>query len=425
MIEVSKKVTPAVVNISAISRRRVMVLRRNPFWEFFGPLDIKPSTQESVSSGSGVIVMKRAGKAFILTNSHVVTDADELQVKLIDGRKFTASVVRSDAKEDLAIIMISLNNGDVAVAELGTPRDLQVGQWVLAIGNPFGLSNTVTQGIVSAVDRVLPEESRYRDYIQTSAAINHGNSGGPLVTLGGKVVGINTAVVNPNQSGGSASFAGIGLAVPVNKKRLESLIKTGAISRARLGIFGNTASREKFSFGGFLIERVYGENAKKAGLKDGDIITHVDKKRIRSREDLAQKLATVEPGDKVEVRLFRDGLALGVMVETESSTAITAKSRWTGLTLKTLDKKTRRMYGYSYRATGVVITAIEKNSPAAGTPLRVGDVILKVDDNVIQSADQFAQAVVNAKNPDSLYLYVYLTRYRSVKFVKLSRDLGE
>lgn len=426
MIDVAKKVTPAVVNISAVSTRKVMVLRRNPFWDFFGPLDIKPRTRESESSGSGVIVLRKEGRAFILTNNHVIDGADRLTVTLLDGRKYKASVVRSDTNEDLAIISIEVSKtANIVTAELGDPRALQVGQWVLAIGNPFGLSNTVTQGIVSAVDRVLPEESRYRDYIQTSAAINHGNSGGPLVTLGGKVIGINTAVVNPVQGGSAASFAGIGLAVPINQKRLESLIKTGAISRARLGIFGNTAPGDVFANGGFLIGRVYGENAKKAGLREGDVITHVNEKRIRTREELAKSLATVEAGDEVAVRVYRDGIVLTIKVLTESSSTISQKSEWTGLKLSALSNSLRQKLGYSSRAAGLVVTGIEENSPASETPLSVGDLIVQVDDIRVKTPEEFINAVLKAKNPDSIYVMAYLNRYRGVRFVRIARDSGE
>jgi serine protease Do len=369
-----------------------------------------------------VIVEQRKGKAFIVTNNHVIDGADELRVKTLSGKTFNASIVRSDPSEDLAIISINVKRGEVSVASIGDPDSLQVGQWVLAIGNPFGLSNTVTQGIVSAVNRVLPEQSRYRDYIQTSAAINHGNSGGPLVTLDGKVVGINTAVVNPSASNSSsAAFAGIGLAVPFSSQRLLSLLKTGSIGRAKLGIMGASAPKEIYRRGGFLIEKVYGKNAIQAGLAAGDVIIGMNGRDVRGKSDMAKIIATIDPGDKIKITFMRGQNIKQTILVAETTDRSQATGGWTGIHVKALSAELRKRYGYTSRSKGVVITEIENGSPAEDSPLKEGDAIAQINNIRISTPEEFSRVMARFSKAKKIYVLAYLNEYKGMRFVLLKR----
>jgi S1-C subfamily serine protease len=414
MIEAAKRITPSVVNITAVTRKTVMTRSRHPFYQFFGPLDIKPRVTEATSIGSGVIVAHIEGAAYVITNHHVISGADRIGIRLVDRNTFSAKVVRADKDEDLAILSFETGAYPVVAAELGKPGDLQVGQWVLAVGNPFGLSHTVTQGIVSAVDRVLPEESKYRDYIQTSAAINHGNSGGPLINLEGKVVGINTAVVNPEQG----AFAGIGLAVPISMSRLKSLISTGSVARSDLGVYGRTATRDEFQTGGFVIEEVRSDTARKGDLRVGDIIISYNSKVVSGLQDLKQRLATTEPGETVSLRVKRGSVILGVQVKTEAGKGRLA-ANWLGLTVRVLDAKAKRQLGYTARSRGMLVLAVSSDGPAARTPLRAGDVIMQVGREPVSSMDDWKTALEGYADQGTVPLMAYLTRYGRVGVVKI------
>ncbi len=415
MIRAAEETTRSVVNVRAVSRRRVMTLRRDPFWEFFGPLDIQPRTQEAESNGSGVIVRLRDGEAVVLTNHHVVADADRVYIRLsASEREIQARILADDEDADLAVLAFR-PEGPVVVAELGDPGALRVGQWVLAIGNPFGLSNTVTQGIVSAVDRVLPEQSRYRDYIQTSAAINHGNSGGPLITLDGKVVGINTAVVNPTARGGQGAFAGIGLAVPISAARLDSLLGTGRVGRVTLGLYGVPAEG-----GGFRILALRTDAVRAAGLRVDDILLRCRDRRVDSADDLRRALATLEPGDAYTLTLRRDARELRLTLTAATDTVELAEN-WTGLQVTALTAAMRERYGYRADAKGVLVQDLAADSPAARLPFAPGDVITQVNSTPVATPEAFHRALMDVADAQSIYVVAYLQRYRGMRFVKITR----
>jgi S1-C subfamily serine protease len=422
MIRAAGEVTPAVVNVTAVSRRKVVSVPRMPFWEFFGPLDIGPRTRQAVSNGSGVIIRYRDGRAVVLTNHHVIAGADEIRIRLSDSDKqYPAELLQRDADEDLAALAFEVRRDRVHVAKIGDPKALRVGQWVLAIGNPFGLSNTVTQGIVSATDRVLPEESRYRDYIQTSAAINHGNSGGPLITLEGEVVGINTAVVNPTRRGGTGSFAGIGLAVPLSAARLEALLSTGSVGRVALGIFGRNVEKDTPPGRGVRVDEVHGEAARSAGLQAGDVIVECNGRSIGDADDLGRALALLEPGERFVLKIYRDGeeRPLRVVAQRESDAA---PQNWTGLVVAPLDEAARKRHGYTARAQGVLVERAEPGSPAARLPFREGDLVLQVNSDRVTTPEAFREAIVAAGDAPAIYLIAYLQRYRDTRFVKIRRE---
>lgn len=321
-VNVAERVTPAVVNISTISTRK----RRAPgdlfrpfgndpfFHDFFdrffeGP----PRGPHQMSLGSGLIV-DRAG--YILTNNHVIKDSDEITVKLANQQEYKAKVIGTDPKTDLAVIRIIVNQ-DLPVADLGDSDRLRVGEWAIAIGNPFGLDHTVTVGVISATGRSDVGIATYENFIQTDASINPGNSGGPLLNIKGEVIGINTAIV--------ASGQGIGFAIPINmaKKILQDLVKKGRVTRGWLGV-GIQPLTPKLSNSfelpaeseGVLVNRIMPQSpAEAAGLREGDIITALDGHKVTDPRQLQQMVADLPIGKIVEVGVIRDGKLIRVRLK--------------------------------------------------------------------------------------------------------------
>ncbi|MBN1257768.1 MAG: trypsin-like peptidase domain-containing protein [Planctomycetes bacterium] len=414
MVQAAQKVTPAVVNITAIQHQKVNVpvIRRSLFREFYG---LTPQTREVTSSGTGVIVQREDDWALILTNYHVINSANEIHVRIPALQKdYPATLIRSDAEADLAVLAITVGEDEVTVAEVGDPNELQVGQWVLAIGNPFGLSNTVTQGIVSAIDRVLPVESQYHGYIQTSAAINHGNSGGPLITLDGKVVGINAVVINPTANQGTAAFAGIGLAIPISIPRINSLLKTGQVGYVAMGVVGQSTAPE----GGFLVETVYGKQAEAAGLQPGDIIKTCAGTKVNSMDDLNQILATLDPDERFQLVIMRDGqeLTLDMIAELED---YSDAPNWSGLRVGPLDNDARSKNPYLARAQGVLVEEVLPGSSAADAHFQPGDLIVRINNMMVTNPMEFSKAMAALDNADILYMVVQ--RANRIHLVRLYR----
>src|SRR5213593_1320670 len=302
------RVTPAVVNVSAVPRKQSAEEAPERFREFFGEefyerFFRRRPREEARASGSGVLVDPRG---YVLTNNHVIENAQDITVRLSDGRKFTAKLVGRDPKTDLAVLKVDAP-ALLPVAELGDSDQLRVGQWVIAIGNPFGLDRTVTVGIVSATARTRVGVTTYENFIQTDASINPGNSGGPLLNLDGKVIGINTAIVAAGQ--------GIGFAIPANEARtvMAQLIAKGRVVRGWLGIAIQDVNDElAASFGvrereGVLVADVMkGGPAEVAGLKPGDVIVELNGVKIREVPELQRRVANVAPGASVAVGVVRD-----------------------------------------------------------------------------------------------------------------------
>ncbi|HEY5621307.1 MAG TPA: Do family serine endopeptidase, partial [Pontiella sp.] len=317
--EIAKKALPAVVFIdveTTVIETAPWRYHRSPFEEFFGRgFHGFPYSQEQVPSrkyskqglGSGFIISR---DVYILTNNHVVNEADRITVTLADGRKFDAVLVGADPKSEVALIKIE-DGEDLPVLALGDSDALEVGEWVLAAGNPFGLSQTVTAGIVSAKERGDIGIADYANFIQTDAAINPGNSGGPLLNIDGEVVGINTAIYS--QTGG---YMGIGFAIPINLAVhiKDQLIKHGRVSRSVLGIIIQEVNEELAkSFGmdnagGILISQVMeGSAAEEAGLKAGDIIMEMDGKRVGKSSTFRNRVASTPPNTQLDLNIFREG----------------------------------------------------------------------------------------------------------------------
>ena len=302
---VSKKVTPSVVNISTVSRKKLVqpFFEANPFFEdFFGA----PQTRRDKSLGSGFLISK---DGFIVTNDHVVRDAESIQVKLSNDKVYEARVIGGDQKTDIAVIKIDA--ADLPAAVLGDSDKLEVGQWAVAIGNPFGLDRTMTVGVISATGRSNMGIETYENFIQTDASINPGNSGGPLLNVYGEVIGINTAIVAAGQ--------GIGFAIPVNmaKPVVAQLIQKGSVSRGYMGVTIQPVSEDlaqpfglKQAKGALINDVIKGGPADRAGIRQGDIITALNGKEVKDPSHLQRLVAETGIGTAVKISVFRDGKPL-------------------------------------------------------------------------------------------------------------------
>jgi serine protease Do len=360
---------------------------------FFGerfPRELPP--QQGV--GSGVIV---SADGYILTNNHVVSGADEVTVTLANGRERPAKVVGTDPMSDLAVVRV--DEKALPAATLGDSDDLRVGEWVVAAGNPFGLRDTITAGIVSAKGRANVRIAEYEDFIQTDAAINPGNSGGPLVNLRGEVVGINTAIAS--RSGGNN---GVGFAIPVNMARsiMDSLIHNGQVVRGWLGVAIqplDEALAKSFGYHsteGALIGGVLPNSpAEEAGLKAGDIVTRFDNTKITDVQQLRNLAAATEPGTKVRIDVVRDGKPLTVTLDVaqrEPEVAQAASRNVAselGLTVANLTAQQARALGLEVNTRGVVVTQVDPNGLAYTAGIEPGNVILDVQGVPVGNVTEF------------------------------------
>lgn len=386
---------------------------RDPFRDFFERFfgDQIPKEFEQKGLGSGVVISK---DGYVLTNNHVVEGADEINVRLPEGQgEYSAKVVGADATTDLALLKIEIEpDKELQAAVLGDSDSLRVGEWVIAIGNPFGLEHTVTAGIVSAKGRVIGS-GPYDDFIQTDASINPGNSGGPLFNLRGEVVGINTAIV--------ASGQGIGFAIPINvaKEELPQLREKGKVTRGWLGVQiqgWEPGMAQKFGLKeerGALVGRVIeGEPAEKAGIKKGDVILEVEGHKIKDTKDLLNTVARLQPGQKVKVKVWRDGKELTLTVELGerpaegeiSSEPVPSKEDRIGLTVQEITPEIAERMGLE-KAEGVLISNVKPGSPAAKAGLQKGDVIHEIERQAVKSVKDYQKALSKA-GKDSVLLWI-------------------
>lgn len=447
--EVVDKVSPAVVFIS--TEQEVSVPNMfNPFEDFqndeffkrfFGPQfrqrgdqqqqqqqpqqQPKPRKQIRKAQGSGFVI---TADGYILTNNHVVKDANTIKVKFSDERELKAKVVGTDPETDIAIIKV--DGKDLPFAELGDSDKIKVGQWVLAIGNPFGLSHTVTSGIVSAKGRTnigLPDV-QFQDFIQTDAAINFGNSGGPLIDIDGKVIGINSAIYS--SSGG---YMGIGFAIPINiaKYVYDQIKGNGKVTRGYIGIYGQDVTPEmaellgaKGQKKGVVVHKLVDDSpAKKAGIQNGDIIIKKDGKEIESWDSFRNEIAKMPPGTKVKLTVIRDGkekefsfeLATRPGKESAKGEGEEGASEKLGVTVQNLTPELEQKFGYKGE-TGVIVTQVEDGSPADEAQIVPGTLIIEVNRQKVNNADEFWKAV--KKGGNNLLFYVRqedVSRYVVIK----------
>lgn len=367
--------------------------RRHPFEDFFGPNWNHPEREHKERSlGSGFII---DSQGFIVTNNHVVAGADEIKVKLFNDKEYGAVVYGRDPKTDLALIKIKGAN-DLTPLPLGNSGSLKVGTWVVAIGSPFGLEQTVTQGIVSAKGRSIGA-GPYDDFIQTDASINPGNSGGPLLNLKGEVVGINTAIVARGQ--------GIGFAIPIDmaKDIVNELREKKEVTRGWLGVQirdldEGLASYYKLKpYSGVYVESVVpGDPADQAGIFSGDIITQVDGQSVKSGQQLAALIAKIPVGKKTRIALMRDGkqMLISVKIAKQSNDKVKVASKKSsrdslGLRVTDLSSEKARQFGLDAEEHGVLVVAVEPNSRADKAGVRVGDIIKGINLNKVKGLKSY------------------------------------
>jgi len=423
--KLAKKLKPAVVNISTsktMAPQKRQMPGGDPFQEYFEKFFEMPRQHpfKQRSAGSGFII---SDDGYIITNNHVVKGADEIKVKLSDGREFRGEVKGRDEKFDIALIKIDAK-GHLPVAPLGDSDKLEVGQWVMAIGNPFGLAQTVTAGIVSAQGRVIGS-GPYDDFIQTDASINPGNSGGPLFNTDGEVIGINTAIVAGGQ--------GIGFAIPVNmaKSIITQLRETGKVTRGWLGVSLQMVTPElaqsfglESEKGGLVAEVLPGSPAEQAGLKGGDIILEFDGHAINEMNQLPRLVAATPVGKKVKVLVLRDGKQMTVPVTIEQmkdgddEDEVISGDR---LGIKVVELTPERANQLRIKGEqGVVVIDVEADGLADRAGIVEGDLIREINGVRITSVSDYSKAVSSVKKGG--YLKVLLRRGNSSLFVALKLE---
>jgi len=430
-VEVAKKVKPSVVSIR--SERTVSVapgegfgedfFKGSPFEDFFKRFGGPPRKQKQVGEGSGVIV---DAKGYILTNHHVVAGADKLTLHLFDGRQLTATIQGTDAKTDLAVIRVEAK--DLPVAALGDSDKIQVGEWAIAIGSPFGLEETVTVGVISAKGRTGLGTGTYEDFLQTDASINPGNSGGPLVNIDGEVIGINAMIIQPGQ--------GIGFAIPINlaKTIMLQLIDRGKVVRPWVGIGLQDLTPELMKpFGvaekeGALVSQVFeGSPAEKSGLKAGDIVADIDGTKIKTSQDVVREVLKKRVGEKVTFVVLREGKQLEISVTTvempaekkEMKPGIPEEKEWFGLHVTDVTSDTAKELGLP-KAEGVLIEEVDVGSAGLNAGLRKGDVILEINRQKIKNREDY-QRVMGKSKPDQGVLFL-VSRGGSTFFVSVKEE---
>jgi serine protease Do len=420
LAEVSEAVRPAVVNISTTT---TIPAEANPFGDmfndpffrrFFGDQFSPPGfnrKQKTSALGSGVIV---SDTGYILTSSHVVKGADDIKVVLYDKREFNGKIVGADPKTDLAVVKIDAK--DLPTVTMGSSSALKAGDVVLAIGNPFGLNQTITMGIVSAVGRSNLGLADFVDFIQTDAAINPGNSGGALVNTNGELIGINTAIFST-----SGGYMGIGFAVPSDMATsiMDSIIKSGKVIRGWLGVSTQPLTPElaqtfkiKDQKGALVSGIIANSPAEKAGLKRGDLIIGLNGKPVADPVSLRNMVASLSPGTKIELKIIREAAELSLSVtlaelsEKSSIKRTEYKNSLNGVTIQELAANLREKLAIPENLNGVVVADISPDSPVMGL-LQVNDVIQEVNRQNIQSTQDYDQAVAKIGEKDGILLLIY------------------
>jgi len=442
---IAEKASPAVVGLKAEKTiTRQYSLREWPFGDSFDPFqdDLfdyffrrapreRPPRREyripQTAQGSGFII---SADGYILTNNHMVEGAEKLEIELADGRKFTAEIKGTDPESDVAVIKIDAN--DLPFLELADSDALEVGEWVLAIGNPFGYSHTVTAGIVSAKGRSDPGLGiTYQDFIQTDAAINPGNSGGPLLNLNGKVIGINTAIVG--LTGGNI---GIGFAIPINmaKAVYPQLMKGETVERGFLGLLPQNLTLSmaeqlglKDAKGVIISEITEGSPADKAGLKHNDVILEFNGKPVESENEFRRNVALLKPGTNVEIVVWRDGKRKTLTATLEKRPPLNellgarpGRLEELGFAVQNLTDEFAERYGYQGQS-GVIVTEVEPGSRAAQEGIKAGMLIKEVNFKPVKNTREFNEAIEQARKKESITFLVNdgrNTRYLELKLPK-------
>ena len=416
--QVAQKSLPVVVEINTIDVITQRIPRTQSPWDFFFGPSPSPSPGDSEERefrqpglGSGVIVARTNGKVYVLTNNHVAGEAEEISISLYDGREFKGKLVGTDPRRDLAVLMFETRE-EIPVATLGDSDSMQVGDLVLAVGNPFGFESTITMGIVSALGRQADtgmSVASLTDYIQTDASINPGNSGGALVNLRGEVIGINTWIASR-----TGSSAGLGFAVPINtaKKTVDEILTKGRVEYGWLGVQIVDVDPQRFpdyredfnlgdANGSFVVNIFKGSPAYKAGILPGDYITSIGGRNVKDTSELTRIVGNLPPGNRYDVSVIREGkeqifdIRLAIREE-DKEIAAQSKNLWPGMYIASLSPELREQLTIPDDLQGVLVTVIQEGSPAAEAGFRQGDVVQEVDGRTIRSAFDFYQALNNA-----------------------------
>jgi serine protease Do len=406
-----KKVGPAVVNINT---ERVLTERVNPFGDpfldrFFGDFfNVFPQrSYKQQSLGSGVIIDP---EGYIITNEHVILKTSEIHVTLADKREFKAKLIGADPKSDLAVIKIDAKE-ELPYVKMGTSDDLMIGETVIAIGNPFGLSHTVTTGVISALNRTvrIDENRVYKDFIQTDASINPGNSGGPLMNIRGELIGINTAIYQEAE--------GIGFAIPINraKRILDDLIHYGEVHKAWIGIFVQDLDQNLLKYfdlsrkEGVIVTNVLeGSPAEKAGIKQGDLIIKVAGQALESREDYISVISGYTSGDTIPLTINREGKTKEIVVAASDIPLEVAEKvalNWLGIRFREIGLRDALQLRIKDRR-GVIVTEVVRMRAADKAGIRPGDIIRQVNNQIIEGEETFKKAIITATQQEGLLLMV-------------------
>ena len=415
--ELAEKIRPGVVNIQVVKTVKntgfgVPFPFKGPFGDFFGPFsDENPHRGfEQQGVGSGFVI---SSDGYILTNNHVVHEANQIKIKLADGKEYDAKVVGRDPKTDLALLKAEGVSGLQAL-QLGDSDSLKVGNWVVAVGSPFGLEQTVTAGIVSAKGRVIGS-GPYDNFIQTDASINPGNSGGPLLNTKGEVIGINTAIFS--QSGGNV---GIGFAIPVNmaKEIVPQLKDKGHVTRGWLGVGIQKITPElsksfglKDEKGALVAQVVKGGPADKGGIETGDVIVEFDGNKVSDSNELPRMVAPLPVGKTVSVKVLRGGnvvdreVKIGQLEEQKEEVASDTTRKPLGMTVQSITPEIAKGLGLKSE-TGVVVASVVPGTPAEKADIRSGDVIQQVNKKPVKDVQDFKQKIENTKDQETILLLI-------------------
>ncbi len=409
VVQAVQKVGPAVVNISSEYQvhNRPNPFGGNPLFDNFFRDFFEQQPQKRVSLGSGVIIDGRRG--FILTNAHVIERSTSIKVTLQDERQFDVRIVGADPDSDLAVLQINTDTALPAI-EMGNSDDIMIGETIIAIGNPFGFSHTVTTGVVSAVNRSINTDDRvFHDFIQTDASINPGNSGGPLLNINGELIGINTAIY--------AKAQGIGFAIPINKAKriIADLIQYGHVMQAWIGLVVQDLDSRMAAYlglqnvNGVVVTQVEEDSpAARAGLESGDLITAMGRRNITSVDDYYAVVRSLSTGETVEFSILRDAVGKRISIKTRTyprERAAELAWRRLGVKVQAVDRRMRRQFRI-LSDRGVVITEVREGSHLSHIGVAAGDVIVQLDDQTIGTLDEFSDAVIKSRLKASVLLLV-------------------
>ncbi|NGX42533.1 MAG: hypothetical protein K940chlam7_00813, partial [Chlamydiae bacterium] len=383
----------------------------------------QPEEQLQTGQASGFIV---SGDGYVLTNGHVVQNATEITISLNDGREFEGKLIGTDPNTDIALVKIDATN--LPYLPLGNSDDLEVGQWVVAVGNPLGLQASVTSGIVSAKGRNNLDLAQVEDFIQTDASINRGNSGGPLLNLNGEVIGMNTAIVTSMGSGG---YMGIGFAIPSNlaKHIMQEIIETGSVARGFMGVSLQQISQDlaqafglKSTEGALVSDVTKDSPAEKAGIQQGDVILEYDEKKVNNIATLRNAVSLMKPGSNINLTVLRKGRRKNISMTVGKFSENVAQAKFKedklGIEVEALTPDIARNFGYS-EMNGVIISNVEPRSPAAWAGIKQGTLIVAINHTEMQTIEEFHKILKEADSDKPILLLVKQGDYMHFVSIKM------